>query len=274
MTLTVTRPGGSNVPVTVTYATSDGTAVAGTDYTAATGTLTFTPSQTSATITIPVLDDGVFQTSNKTFNVTLSNPSGGAPLGAPSSAVVTLTEKDGTPNQLFVAQAYRDLLQRDVDAGGLANWIAFLNAGGTRQQVAFAIDHSQEYRQLTVSGLYTRYLHRSVDPTGLASFTAFLAGGGTDEQVSALLAGSQEYFQVRGGSTNNGFLTALYQDGLNRAIDPSGQAAFTQLLANGMTRTQVATILFGSTEYLSDLVQSFYQRFLHRAAGEGFPGST
>src|SRR5207237_4389453 len=116
---------------------------------------------------------------------------------------------------------------------GLATWTAFVNAGGTRQNVAAGIENSQEYRTVVVQALFTRYLHRSVDAGGLATFTAFLAKGGTDEQVAASLAGSAEYFQNRGAGTNNGFLTALYQDVLNRAIDPSGQAAFTQFLPSG-----------------------------------------
>jgi len=269
VTLTVSRTSGIDGTIAVTYATSNGTAVAGTDYTATSGTLTLGPGQTSATVAIPVLDDGVFQTTPKAFNVTLSSPTGGSTLGTPTAAVVTLTEKDGTPNQLFVAHAYLDLLLRPVDPGGLTTWVNFLNAGGTRQNVALGIENSQEYRTVVVQRLFTHYLNRSADMGGLATYTAVLATGGTDEQVAAALAGSQEYFQVRGGGTNNGFLAALYQDVLNRAIDSSGQATFTQLLATGTNRTQIASILLSSTEYFTGLVQGFYQTFLHRAADSG-----
>src|SRR5262249_28788017 len=85
--------------------------------------------------------------------------------------------------------------------------------------------------------------------------------------------GSAEYFQSRGGGTNSGFLTALYQDALNRSVDAIGQAFFTQQLTGGTTTAQVAAEIFASTEFSQDLVQSFYQRFLHRAAdplGLGF----
>jgi hypothetical protein len=90
--------------------------------------------------------------------------------------------------------------------------------------------------------------------------------GGTVEQVAAALAGSQEYFQNRGGGTNTGFLDALYEDALHRAIDPSGQATYTQALANGATRTQVATAIYSSTEYYQVLVGGFYKQFLLRPA--------
>src|SRR5262249_12649091 len=62
------------LPLTVNYATADGTAVAGTNYTAATnGTLTFGPGVTTATIDVPILDSGS-QTAPLTFTLTLSNP--------------------------------------------------------------------------------------------------------------------------------------------------------------------------------------------------------
>jgi len=61
--------------VTVDWATSDGTAIAGSDYIGASGRLTFAPGETSKTIEIAIADDAV-EEGSKTFTVTLSNPSG------------------------------------------------------------------------------------------------------------------------------------------------------------------------------------------------------
>ena len=61
--------------VTVDYATSDGSADAGDDYTAKSGTLTFSPGQTSKTISVAIEDD-IENESDETFSVTLSNASG------------------------------------------------------------------------------------------------------------------------------------------------------------------------------------------------------
>jgi hypothetical protein len=72
----VTLDAASASPVTVNYATADGTAVAGTNYTAASGTVTIPAGLTSQTILIQTLDDGVVA-ANKTFTVNLSNPVGG-----------------------------------------------------------------------------------------------------------------------------------------------------------------------------------------------------
>jgi hypothetical protein len=63
----------SSVPVTVDYATADGTAVAGTDYVATSGTLTFAPGQTSQYVSVPVIGNPVHEPS-RTFRVVLSNP--------------------------------------------------------------------------------------------------------------------------------------------------------------------------------------------------------
>ncbi len=71
-TFTVTLSVTSSVPLTVAYATSDGTATAGQDYTAVSGTLTFNPGETQKTISVPVLGDTLDE-ANETFTVTLSN---------------------------------------------------------------------------------------------------------------------------------------------------------------------------------------------------------
>ena len=60
-------------PVTVHYATADGTATAGSDYTAASGDVTFAPGETSKTITVAVLGDRLAEPT-ETFVVNLSGP--------------------------------------------------------------------------------------------------------------------------------------------------------------------------------------------------------
>ena len=55
------------------YATANGTATAGSDYTATSGTLTFNPGVTSQTISVPIINDTAVE-GNETFTVTLSDP--------------------------------------------------------------------------------------------------------------------------------------------------------------------------------------------------------
>jgi hypothetical protein len=72
-TLTLAQP--SSTPVTVNYATSNGSATAGSDYVAATGSVTFAPGETSKTVTVVVLGDAAAEGSEN-FTVLLSNPVG------------------------------------------------------------------------------------------------------------------------------------------------------------------------------------------------------
>ncbi len=72
-TFTVTLNAVSGASATVDFATSDGTATAGNDYTATSGTLTFAAGTTSQTITVPILNDSLFENS-ESFQINLSNP--------------------------------------------------------------------------------------------------------------------------------------------------------------------------------------------------------
>jgi len=82
--------------VTVNYATGDGSATAGSDYTATSGTLAFGDGEAAKSFSVPILEDSVYE-GNETVNLTLSGPGGGASLGAQSSAVITITDNDSIP---------------------------------------------------------------------------------------------------------------------------------------------------------------------------------
>jgi len=96
LTLTVQRMGGTVGNLSVDYSTTDGTAIAGQDYTAASGTLNFTAGETTKTIQIPILDDATTET-NETFTVALRNNTSPETVGAPSTVFVTLLDRATTP---------------------------------------------------------------------------------------------------------------------------------------------------------------------------------
>jgi len=90
LSVTVNRTGGSSGAVSVTYATANGTAVAGTDFTASSGTLNWASGDSaSKSFSVPVSNATPFSGS-KAFTVALSSPTGGATLSSPSSAGVTI----------------------------------------------------------------------------------------------------------------------------------------------------------------------------------------
>ena len=81
--------------VTVDYATSDSSALAGHDYTDTSGTLTFAAGETVKAIIVPILDDAIYEPTER-FDVTLSNPTG-ATLPAFPGARVNIAEDESPP---------------------------------------------------------------------------------------------------------------------------------------------------------------------------------
>jgi plastocyanin len=94
-TIVVERSGGQGGAVSVHYATADGTATAGVDYTAASGTLSWADGDAAdRTFMVPITNRHLTGPS-KTVNLALSSPAGGATLGSPASAVLTILENTG-----------------------------------------------------------------------------------------------------------------------------------------------------------------------------------
>ncbi|MGH2524708.1 MAG: Calx-beta domain-containing protein, partial [Anaerolineales bacterium] len=97
-TVTVTLNTPSSVPAAVQYTTLNGTALAGSDYVATSGTVTFAPGATTATFPVPILDDP-FDEPNETVALTLSTAIS-ASLGIPASATLTIVDND--PPRIFL----------------------------------------------------------------------------------------------------------------------------------------------------------------------------
>ncbi|MBI1325283.1 hypothetical protein GC170_19135, partial [bacterium] len=101
MVFTVSLTNAASTPVTVNYSTSDGTAIAGSDYLATAGTLTIPAGATSATIAVPILGDTVVE-GNETFTVNLSAPSVNATIGT-AAATGTVIDDDQAAIEMSVA---------------------------------------------------------------------------------------------------------------------------------------------------------------------------
>ena len=91
--LTVTLNRESNTQITVDYTTANGTATAGEDFTAKTGTLTFAPGQTEKTIVIDIIGDNRTE-SDETFTIALSNPSGATIADGQGTVTITTDDRD------------------------------------------------------------------------------------------------------------------------------------------------------------------------------------
>jgi hypothetical protein len=87
LTFHVTLSHAATLPVTVDYATSDGSAAAPADYVAGQGTLTFAPGEMAKTVTVIVNGDTLFENDESLF-LTLSNAAGGTLARAAASGTI------------------------------------------------------------------------------------------------------------------------------------------------------------------------------------------
>ena len=102
-TITVVLNAASGNTITVDYATSDGTATAGSDYTGASGTLTFNPGVTSRTFTVSITDDTLDEP-NETVILTLSDATN-ATIGGTNPATLSIEDNDAAevpPADFFI----------------------------------------------------------------------------------------------------------------------------------------------------------------------------
>jgi subtilisin family serine protease len=104
-TITVSRTLGSVGAVSVSYATANGTATAGSDYTASSGTLNWANGDSaSKSFTVPILDDATAE-AGETISLSLSGISGGAVLGSNRAQSLTIADNDGLPGTLALSAA-------------------------------------------------------------------------------------------------------------------------------------------------------------------------
>ena len=123
----VTLHPAAEAEVTVDYATQDGTATAGSDYTSTSGTLTFAAGETSKTVSVPITDDSV-EDDGETFTLTLSNASGADVDDSEATGTIRNTEANtaagGAPTIAGTPQANQTLTANTsgiTDANGLTN---------------------------------------------------------------------------------------------------------------------------------------------------------
>jgi hypothetical protein len=91
--ITITRSGSTALADSVHFATANGTATAGSDYTAVSEDVAFAAGETAKTVSIPITDDGLLE-SSETVSLSISSPSSGATLGSPSAATLTIQDND------------------------------------------------------------------------------------------------------------------------------------------------------------------------------------
>lgn len=239
LVFTVTLSTPSSGTVTVDYATSNGTALAGIDYVARSGTLTFAPGETSKTVTVWTIEDSVIEP-GETVTLTLSNPSG-AELG---NASVSGTISNDDSNSAPVATATNAVMvvgvDKEISAGSMFSWT---DANG---------DAAVTYRFLTPAAVNGTFY---VDGVAQAASTYF--------NVAA--ADLADTVFVTGQANSNGYIQVLVYDGVAWSNSPQwlvqvrNKAAVTTapdvILHTGTTHA--ASTLFGVTDADGDTITQY-----------------
>jgi Calx-beta domain/Carboxypeptidase regulatory-like domain/Beta-propeller repeat len=222
--VTVLRTGGAAGSLTVDYTTANGTAIAGKDYTASSGTLTFAAGETSKTIQIPILDDATTE-GDETFTISLSNTPTIESLGAPGTLLVTLQDRTTTPTLLI-----NSLVVPEGNTGSTTEALFTINlsaATGRAVSVDFATvnlgafggakcDNSAGIDYVSTSGKFSF-------PTGTTSFAVPITICG-DTNAEANESFRVALSNVTGATVidNQGFGTIVDDDLLGMLLEESG----------------------------------------------------
>lgn len=166
LTFTVTKTGTVATSYSVSYATANGSALAGSDYTTKSGTLTFTGAETSKTIVVASVNDSIFE-QTEAFYVNLSAPTGGSSVTDPQGAG-TISDNDVPANSppvaiddvmlAFCGSGSSNVLLNDTDADGDALTVTSVTGGmGATVQnnivvATFAIDGTLTYTVQDIHG--------------------------------------------------------------------------------------------------------------------------
>jgi hypothetical protein len=291
VTFTVTLTNPSDQPVTIDYATADGTATAGQDYAAASGTLTFAPGETTKTIVVTVTGDTAFE-ADETFTVTLTNPTGallGTAVGTgtvlnddplptvsvagasaqegnsgptPFVFTVTLSNPSGTPVTVAYATADGTATVLDNDYAATSGTVTFL-PGETSQTVTVTVNgdvtfEPNEAFTLTLSA-----------PAGATVGTGTATGSVVNDDVIPVISVNDRaaaegdagattlVFTVSLSNPSSSPVTVAYAttDGTATVADGDYAAAGgTLTFAPGVTTQTVAVTVTGDTAFEADEV--------------------
>jgi len=128
--VTITRTGGSNGTVSVTVTPTNGTA-SSLDYNSAPQIITFGDGVTSKTVTIPIVDDTVIETT-ETINLTLSNPIGGVIIGGQNTSVLSILDND-TPLRVQAESMSLSTYRVEANTSASGGQLISLKDGGTAE---------------------------------------------------------------------------------------------------------------------------------------------
>ncbi len=166
--------------VTVQYATSDGTAVDGTDYTGDSGTLTFTTSQTSQTVSVTTTADTDFD--DEDFTLTLSSPTNALLLDA--EAIGTINDTTNQPPKFPAATATRDVDEDTPANRNVGDPVAATD--GNDDQLTYTLGGTDEDSFTIVSSSGQLRTKVALDYEDKASYTVSVTATDPDDATGSV----------------------------------------------------------------------------------------
>jgi hypothetical protein len=254
--VTITRTGDTSTAATVDYQATSGTASDQRNYITAIGTLSFAAGDTSKTFTV-LLTNNQYVEGPVTLNLMLSNPTGNASLGTPSTAQLTINDNSTSqPStnrideaQYFVREQYHDFLNREPDAGGFDYWTTQITNCGTDQSCI-------NRKRIDVSAAF--FISEEFQQTGYYVYRVFKASFGRQPTYLEYINGLSQVWagtdmaarqsQYAAASVNPAYASlsnADYVDQLYRNAGVVPDAAERNALVNGLN-AQPATETRGS----------------------------
>lgn len=240
-TITLTRGGGSDGPLTVHYATSDGTAQAGRDYTATAGDATFIAGQLSQSFDVPISTTSI-SGGDRSLQVTLSDAANDpAPLGSPLTATLTIhyqakaavvatggfavSAVEGAASALQTVATFTD----PAGAGSLASYSAIIDWGDGNTS-AGTLSLNSTSGVFTVQGAHT-YAEEAVDPINVTIHRsgapdAAVASTATVSDPAAVVADGLTLSAVAGASTGMQTIATFTDPGGAESLDNYSASIF------------------------------------------------
>ncbi len=164
-TFTVSLSSAATGPVTVNFATADGTAVAGSDYAGRSGTLTFAAGETQKTIQVATIGDAVPE-ANESFSLVLSGASGATIADA--TGIATIVNDDTGPALPTLGISDATVIEGNPGGGAAPGWLStsgnqIVDSAGHSVQIAGVNWFGFENNDLAPHGLWTRNYKEMMD---------------------------------------------------------------------------------------------------------------
>ncbi len=263
-TVSVQRTEITNVAVSVDYATSDGSGVAGHDYIAQSGTLNFASGETQKTVTVQIIDQ-VTTDGNLSVNVKLSNPIGNAILGQLDSTLISIVPTAPPPPSMVDAA-----FNPGSGADGLVDAIAIQTNGAVVIGGAFA----------SINGSVRNRIAR-LNPDGSVD-SAYDPGRGVKYRIHSIALQADQK-AIIGGEFNTVTGTnrnAIARLGANGLLDPTfdpgdGTMDFIYSVVMDTNITPAGVFIGGSFTTFTDVTRNYVARLkLDGSLDAGFdPGA-